>query len=371
MASLMSAEAKSLLEPVSFSALPGWAEQDAEGALRAFRLSCEEILAEGRAFDRSPEFGGTRKDWLGTCQAALKATDARSFFEQNFTALKVNDRERPEGLFTGYFEPEARGSRTRTAEFTVPVYRRPDDLIAFDAATEQQLGLRYGRMAEGKPAGYFTRPEIEDGALSGRRLEIAWLADWADAFFIHIQGSGRVRLPDGSLIRLAYAAKTGQPYTGIGGLLVDRGILTRDNMSMQAIRAWMRDNPEAGRAVMRENKSFVFFREVAVDDPKLGPPGAQKVSLTPRHSLAVDRRYWVFGTPIWLDTTYPLGDKDHPFRQLMIAQDTGTAIRGYVRGDVFWGAGDEAALIAGHMKSQGRMAVLLPKALAARLLKAQ
>jgi membrane-bound lytic murein transglycosylase A len=186
---------------------------------------------------------------------------------------------------------------------------------------------------------------------------------------MQIQGSGRVRLSDGSLLRLAYAGKTGQPYTGIGGLLVARGAFTRDEMSMQATRAWMAKDEKAARELMWENKSFVFFREVDLGDPKLGPPGAQKVLLTPRRSLAVDRSLWMFGTPVWLDTMAPSGAKGQPviFRHLMIAQDTGTAIKGYVRGDVFWGAGERAALTAGHMKSAGIMIVLLPKDLAGEL----
>ena len=315
------------------------------------------------------KFGGTRGDWETVCREALTAANARAFFEQQFTALKVSDPDRPEGLFTGYYEPEAYGSRTRSEVFTVPVYAKPADLVAFDQAAE----LKYGRLIEGRPAPYFTREDIEKGALAGRGLEIVWLKDWADAFFIHIQGSGRVRLPDGSLVRLAYGGKTGQPYTGIGGVLVERGAFSREAMSMQATRAWMAANPAAARELMWRNKSFIFFREIEADDAALGPPGAQKVQLTPRRSLAVDRGIWMFGTPVWLDTMTPSGDNgaNEPFRHLMIAQDTGTAIRGYVRGDVFWGAGEPAALTAGHMKSPGTMVVLLPKPLAARLLGAQ
>jgi membrane-bound lytic murein transglycosylase A len=243
--------------------------------------------------------------------------------------------------------------------------------VSFDGATEKQINLRYGRVVQGKPAGYFTRREIEEGALRGRDLEIVWLKSWVDAFFIHVQGSGRIRFADGSTMRLAYGAKTGQPYTGIGGLLVERGILTKDNMSMQALRKWMKDNPQSARELMWENKSFVFFREVKVDDPSLGAPGAQKVSLTPHRSMAVDRSLWMFGTPIWLDTQAPSGPTNElqSFRHLMIAQDTGTAIKGPVRGDVYWGWGDKAALIAGHMKSPGSIIVLLPKKLANKLLK--
>jgi membrane-bound lytic murein transglycosylase A len=373
MSSSMSAAAKPILEPTTFEDIAGWDVADHSSALATFRRSCAEIEASGNAFARKVAFGGTRRDWLAICERLKSARDPRAFFENAFTPLIVRDPDRPEGLFTGYYEPEAQGSLKPGGVFKVPVYAKPADLVAFDAKTVKRLGLAYGRLVDGRAEGYFTRREIEEGALKGRGLELLWLKDWADAFFMQVQGSGRVRLPDGQVVRLGYAGKTGQPYTGIGGVLVERGILTRDDMSMQAIRAWMRKNPEDARALMWENKSFVFFREVPVDDLELGPPGAQKVALTPLHSLAVDRSLWMFGTPVWLDTQAPKGEsgKLTPFRSLLVAQDTGTAIKGHARGDVFWGAGEEAALTAGHMKSPGRMIVLLPRALAKRLLKTQ
>jgi len=268
-------------------------------------------------------------------------------------------------LFTGYYEPEAEGSRTAGSGYDVPIYRKPDDLVSFDGATEKQVNLKYGRMVQGKPAGYFTRREIEEGALRGRGLELVWLKSWVDAFFIHVQGSGRIRFADGSTMRLAYGAKTGQPYTGIGGLLVERGALAKDNMSMQALRKWMKENPASARELMWENKSFVFFREVKVDDPALGAPGAQKVSLTPLRSMAVDRSLWMFGTPIWLDAKVPSGPAGEmqSFRHLMIAQDTGSAIVGPARADIYFGSGEEAGRIAGRIKNAARFAMLMPRAL--------
>lgn len=372
MSSIMSVAAP-ILEPTSFNRIAGWREADHRQALATFGRSCAEIEASGAAFQRKVTFGGTRRDWLAICARLKAGQDPRVFFEEAFTPLIVRDPVRPEGLFTGYYEPEAEGSLKPGGDYKVPVYARPDDLVAFDQRAAKKLGLSYGRMIDGKPQGYFTRREIEEGALKGRGLELVWLKDWADAFFIQVQGSGRVRLPNGKVMRLGYAAKTGLPYTAIGGLLVERGILARENMSMQAIRAWMQLNPKDARALMWENKSFVFFRQVTVNDPKLGPPGAQKVPLTPNHSLAVDRSLWIFGTPVWLDTEAPRGAAGTltPFRSLMVAQDTGTAIKGHARGDVFWGAGEEAAFTAGHMKSPGRMIVLLPKPLAKRLLDRQ
>jgi membrane-bound lytic murein transglycosylase A len=373
MCSGMSAAADPLLEETDYPSIAGWNEADHAAALAAFKRSCAEIEATGYAFERKVAYGGTKRDWLPICAKLKTASNARSFFEAAFTPLIVRDPERPQGLFTGYYEPEAEGSRKPGGAYKVPIYAKPADLVAFDAKTAKQLGLAYGRHVDGKALAYFTRREIEDGALAGKGLELVWLKDWADAFFIQVQGSGRVRLPDGQVMRLAYAAKTGLPYTAIGGVLVARGILTRETASMQTIRAWMETDPKAARELMWENKSFVFFRKLDGHGSDLGPPGAQKVPLTPLHSLAIDRSLWMFGTPVWLDTQAPKGESGKlvPFRSLLVAQDTGTAIKGYARGDVFWGAGGEAALTAGQMKSPGLMIVLLPKPLAKRLLAQQ
>jgi membrane-bound lytic murein transglycosylase A len=366
----MPADAGRGLKRVAFAGLAGWAAEDHGAALATFRRSCDEIRDNGRGFARPVMLGGTRDDWLAVCAAALSARDARSYFETEFTALEVRDPERPAGLFTGYFEPEVRGSRSRAPGFDVPLYAVPPDLVAFDEAQAALAGVRYGRLVDGRPQAYYTRGEIEDGALAGRGLEMAWLADPADAFFMQIQGSGRVRLPDGQVMRLAYGLKTGLPYTSIGHVLAERGHVAREALSMQAIRAWMASHPAEARALMRENRSFVFFREIAGGNPDLGPPGAQQVPLTPGRSLAVDRSIWALGTPVWLETSLVGPDGPETLRRLLVAQDTGSAIRGMARGDVFFGAGDAAAWRAGHMKSAGRMIVLLPNRLAGRLLEA-
>jgi membrane-bound lytic murein transglycosylase A len=352
----------SLLERVRFEDLEGWPMAVGEPALETFRRSCREILAVGSGFSHAARFGGSRSSWLGTCRAALVATNARRFFETSFRPYHVRDHERPDGLFTGYFEPEVDGRRMASPSFAVPLYRRPPDLVRFSAERRAGSGLAYGRMVEGRQRPYFTRREIEEGALAGRGLEIAYVKDWADAFFIHVQGSGRVRLEDGSTMRLTYDARSGLPYTGIGGLLVERGVFPREEMSMQAIRNWMAAHPHEARQLMWENQSFIFFREALLEHPELGALGAQHVQLTPRRSFAVDRREWMLGTPIWLDTDAASGEGGTmiPFRQLLIAQDTGSAITGLARGDVYWGFGEHAARIAGPMKSPGRMTVLLP-----------
>jgi membrane-bound lytic murein transglycosylase A len=359
----------SSLERIAFSDLQGWPGATLDGALEAFRRSCREILDHGNGFSHQARFGGNRPSWLETCREALAARDARLFFETFFRPYRVRDDERPDGLFTGYFEPEVAGSRTPSAAFSVPVYRRPADLVSFPEDLRAQSGLSAGRMIKGKPMPYLTRRDIEEGALAGQGLEVVYLGDWADAFFLHIQGSGRVRLEDCSTLRLTYDGKSGLPYTGIGGLLVQRGAFSNDEMSMQAIRRWMAEHPGPARSLMWENQSFIFFREVQLAQPELGALGAQHVQLTPYLSLAVDRAAWMLGTPVWLDTMVPAGDEASmtPFRQLLIAQDTGSAIRGYARGDVYWGSGDAAARIAGPMKSPGLMTVLLPHEVADEL----
>ncbi len=352
------------LTPVDFSNLRQWQRIDLEPSLAAFRRSAAEMLSTASGFSRQPVFGGSIEDWYPVCKASLDAMDARHFFETLFKPFQVMDPDRPQGLFTGYYEPLVEGTRQPDPAFPVPVYGKPADLVSFMLDEVQNSGLTYGRRLRGEPAPYDTREKIEKGSLAGQGLEICWVRDWTDAFFMHIQGSGRVKLQDGPEIRLAYAAKTGLPYTGIGSVLLKRGIGTPETMSMQFLKQWMKDHPSEARDLMWHNQSYVFFQEITVKDPGLGAIGAAKVNLTPRRSLAVDRYYWMFGTPVLLDTTTPPESPggSQPFVELMIAQDTGTAIKGLARGDVYWGWGVEAALIAGHMKSPGRMTVLLPPA---------
>lgn len=357
------------MQRLSFQHIADWAQDAHEEALQAFRRSAAVMQAHFARQDRKPRFAGQWNDWRDACARASSATDARRFFEEEFVPFRVVDSERPQGLFTGYYEPLAEGRLQPGDGFDVPIYAKPPDHEAFGPEVEQRHGFRYGRSEQGKPVLYFTRQEIEEGALAGQGLELVWLKSWVDAFFIHIQGSGRVALPDGSSIRLAYAAKSGRPYTAIGHLLVERGEVERSAMSMQAIRRWMAEHSAKARALMWENKSFVFFRRVDVEDPSLGAPAAGGVNLTPLRSLAVDRTLWPFGLPVWLDLLAPTGQNSSPelFRRLMIAQDTGSAIKGAARGDVYWGWGERAALTAGRMATPGTMTVLLPKSLAQRL----
>lgn len=351
-----------MLSQLGFGDLEGWASHDHGQALETFRLSAREILDAASGFSRPVRFAGRRDAWMKTCRDALATHDARAFFESSFRPYRVQDPDHPEGLFTGYFEPEVRGSLTFQTEFHVPLYRRPPDLSMFSELDRTRTGLSFGRVVDGEARPYFTRREIEQGALSGQGLEIAWLRDWADVFFMQIQGSGRVRLADDRIIRLTYDGKTGLPYTSIGAALVASGVISSEDISMQSIRCWMALHPENARDLMWRNESYVFFREVELERPDLGALGAQHVQLTPCRSLAVDRSLWMFGMPVWLDTSVRFLESGarQAFRQLMIAQDTGTAIKGLARGDVYWGAGEGAAAIAGHMKSSGTMTVLLP-----------
>jgi membrane-bound lytic murein transglycosylase A len=357
------------LERTEFANLDGWSMADLNLPMAAFRRSAQEILSTAHGFKRSPTFSGAIEDWRSTCEAALKTENARAFFEDYFLPFRIKDTERPEGLFTGYYEPIARGSRVKSRKYKVPIFRRPPELVSFPSDVESRTGFRYGCIVDGAPAPFKTRREIETGALDGRGLEICWVENSVDAFFIHIQGSGRVALEDGNTLRLAFAAKNGQAYSSIGATLLGWGHGTPEMMSMQFLRNWMQQNPEAGRDLMWQNKSFIFFREILVDDPALGALGAAQVNLTPLCSLAIDRSLWMFGTPFWLETSTPSEAQGgaRPFRNLMIGQDTGTAIRGALRGDVYWGWGETAIVNAGHMKSSGQMTALLPHAVARRL----
>jgi membrane-bound lytic murein transglycosylase A len=261
------------------------------------------------------------------------------------------------GLFTGYYEPTIRASRTRGGAYQTPIHMRPDDLVEVNLGEfrEALKGQRIaGKVVEGKLKPYADRAEIADGALAGRNLEIFWAADPVDVFFMQIQGSGRLQFDDGSTQRVGYAAQNGHVYFAIGKELVRRGALTPDAVSLQTIRAWLQANPGAARDVMNANPSYVFFRPLQT----AGPVGSTNVVLTPERSLAVDPKFIPYHTPLWLETTLPNGE---PLRRVMVAQDTGGAIVGAVRGDVFFGAGAQAESWAGEMKQPGRYALLLPK----------
>jgi len=356
--------------PVGFGDIAGWSDDDHLQAYKAFRLSCKAISAPPTPPDNSRALGISLRD---PCRAA-RATDisdsagARAFFEQHFLPLRISRLGEDDGFVTGYYEPVIDGSRTRTDVSTVPVYRRPSNLFvrgfSQDSVGLPNKGEVFRKIGRRKLVPYYDRGEIEDGAIAGRGLEICWLKDPTDLLFAQIQGSARVHLEDGSTIRINYDAHNGYPYTAVGRLLIERGIIPRDQMSMQKIREWMEQNPDGARELRRQNRSYVFFREVQLSD-KDEPVGAQGVPLTPGRSIAVDKALHVYGTPFFIEGELPIESAQSrtPFRRLMIAQDTGSAITGPARADLYFGAGADAGRVSGRLRHPMRFVILVPKSL--------
>ena len=337
----------------------GLGDADASAALASFRESCPKLLAREDASGLTRQF-----DWMPACNAAQKNdfANAIGFFDQHFETVRVGAGD---AFVTGYYEPEIAGVRTRQAGFDVPVYKLPSDLVRAKPGDAELLGsgqMPLGRYdANGVFVPYWTRCDIEDGALAGKGLEIAWAADPVEFFFLQVQGSGRLRAPDGTVVRIGYAGQNGHAYTGIGAVMRQRGLLGEGPGlypgSMQGIMAYIRDHPEEGRALMRENKSWVFFRELTGD----GPVGALGVPVRRESSAAADPKFVPLGAPVWLEVDRPQASG------LWIAQDTGGAIKGANRIDSFWGAGADAREIAGGMSARGRALLLLPKGTVARI----
>ncbi|WP_430471624.1 murein transglycosylase A [Thalassospira lucentensis] len=361
------------LRAVPYGQLDGWQRDDMRGSVRAFQRSCRAMVRRSDDRGVGPDARmGTIGQWRGACETALaldadtlRKDDARAFFQSDFTPYLVGNGKTSEGLFTGYYEPELRGNLTRDGKYQTAIYLKPDDMVSVDLGefSDELKGKKLvGRLSGSSLKPYYDRAEIEGGALSGRDLEMVWVDDAVDAFFLQIQGSGRVVLPDDSVLRVGYAATNGQAYYAIGRELIERGALTRETVSLQTIRKWLHDNPDEADAVMNTNASFVFFQPLKTDpdDPDAGPLGSQGVALEPGRSLAVDRRFHAMGVPVWLETSDPM-NADRTFHRLMVAQDTGGAIRGPVRGDIFFGPGEDAALFAGHMNRTGQKFILLPK----------
>lgn len=351
--------------PLTFDRLEGWRNEDHKAALSAFRVSAR----------RMAERPYTTKQ-LGVDAAALASIGkmalglpkdlpgeaARTFFEQNFQPSRLSTAGE-NGFVTGYFEPALAASPVKTARFRYPILSRPDDLVTVDNNNRPKGfpdDFQFARRTEKGLVEYYDRGEIERGALAGRGLELFWLESRVDVFFIHIQGSARLTLPDGTIRRISYAGKTGHPFTPIGRLLIERGELARADVTMRSIRDGLEARPGEADALMRENRSYIFFQEVSHPSPELGPVAAAGVPLTPLRSLAIDHRLHTFGTPIWVSTETPLPDSVKPFRRLMIAQDTGSAIIGPARGDLFIGTGSEAGEIAGAIKHIADFVVFLP-----------
>jgi len=305
------------VELLQFDDLDGWAEDDHAAALAVFRNTCMDL--EG-------------SDWRALCAVAETAPDARTFFELFFRPVLIGG-ENP-ALFTGYYEPELDGSRTRTARYRYPVYRMPPEVSGQ----------------------WLSREQIEESrVLEGRGLEIVWVDDAVELFFLQIQGSGRIRLAEGGFVRVGYGGRNGHEYRSVGQELVRRGVYQPHQVSAQVIQSWVRRHPAAGRELLHHNPSYVFFREVDIADPDLGPLGAMNRNITPHRTIAVDPDFTPLGAPVWIEK-----DGDGPIRRLMIAQDTGGAIQGAQRADIFFGYGEEAGEAAGVIRDPGRMMVLLP-----------
>ena len=356
-----------VLNRTTYEEIEGWGEDDLREGLATFLISCQRIVtgAGDRPFGDDPRMG-TVAEWARICEdardyAAGTQQAARYFIESRFEPYTVSGDGSREGLFTGYFEPELNGSWQPGGRFHVPLYTRPDDLIGANLGQFRQEwdGTNIaGRLLDDQYVPYYSRAEINAGALQGRGLELIWVDNPIDAFFLHIQGSGRIKLAGGGYVRVGYAGRNGHRYVPIGRELVAMGALSQEAVTMPSIRQWMDAHPLASADLMNRNPSYIFFRVLEEDSPV----GAQGVPLTPGRSLAVDRRHVPYGVPIWLDTRDPRDQKRNtPLRRLMVAQDTGSAIKGGVRGDFFWGAGRMAAFAAGVMKEPGVYYLLLPK----------
>jgi membrane-bound lytic murein transglycosylase A len=359
---------------LEFAVLEGWSADNHTAALAAFRDSCRPIMAR----DASASMGGNPAygkagQWRSACQNAASARDAKAFFEANFTPMEIRADGETVGLFTGYYEPELKGSRERKGKFQTPLYTRPSDMVLVDLG-EFRTALKgeriSGRVENGRLVPYAPRSEIVSKGLKSVARPIVYVDSAWEAFSLQIQGSGRVRLEDGRMIRVNYDGQNGHPYTAIGKPLIARGAIKREDLSMQSIAAWLAANPKQADEVMNLNASYVFFKEEAAGDPAQGAPGAMKVPLYPERSLAIDLRYHALGAPLWVDATRPAekqGETPEAFRHLLVAHDTGGAIRGPVRGDVYWGAGARPAELAGRMANRGRLIALLPREVAAAI----
>jgi len=352
-------------EPVAFAALPGWAEDDHAAALKAFRQSCA-----------APAGSGPAKIVDGLAAICVKAqalepaavsdkAKARAFFEANFQPFRQHG-EQPDGLLTGYFEPELDGALKPDKRFTVPILRRPDDLVDVVPPNERAAANAAGKLASMRQTKdgltpYFTRAEIDAGALKGRGLELLYLDNAVDAYLMHVQGSGSIKLAGGRVMRIGYNGKNGYPFTSAGSVLIKEGIIKREDLTMQSMRAWLEANPKDARRVLEENKSYIFFEEKTLAGGASGPIGGHGTPLSPRRSLAVDPAFHVLGAPVFVVSDGLTADGAANFRHLMIAEDVGSAIKGPERGDIFWGTGQAAGEIAGRTKHRGNIYALLPR----------
>ena len=348
--------------PVEYKEIPGWSKKGLRIALRSFSASCSAITRH--TFQRVQNLKSFNpQSWREVCERSKNIEwrtdkEARTFFMKNFAPWRVHPSAY-EGLFTGYYEIEIKGSRKRTDKFKYPIYARPKDLI--DVSLEkfdQRLPRQkiFGKVKNGSLVRYLTRAQIENQDLSNSTDILAWGDNLTDLFFLQIQGSGRLLLPDNQVMQIGYAANNGHPYTAIGRILIKRGLIAKEALSMQTIRSWLSANPSKVEELFNHNARYIFFREL----PEAGVLGALGVKLTPKSSIAIDPNFIPLGAPVWISTSLP--DTERPFQKLMISQDTGAAIKGPVRADIFFGSGSAAADVAGKMKQTGELYIFLPKA---------
>ncbi|MGE6742465.1 murein transglycosylase A [Allorhizobium pseudoryzae] len=361
------------LRRMDFSELRGWGIDDPRPLFAVMRL-CLEHIRQNKPY-RTGSLGLTAADLLPLLSAAIEAAPAdaaaaRAFFEAQTVPFLIERTSNQKGFVTAFYEPEVEVSDKPDSGYRYPFYRRPADLVDLDDANRPQdmdASYVFGRNHHGQISPYFDRRMIDEGCLDGQGLEIAWAKSKIDVFFAHVQGAARLRYPDGRLGRITYAAKAGHPFSAIGKLLIDRGEIDPARISMQSIRAWLAENPAKVDDVLWRNRSYIFFREAAVDDPSLGPIAAAKVPLVAGRSLAVDRLIHTFGFPFFIRSeTLTHLDEGRPFARLMMALDTGSAIVGPARGDIFTGSGDEAGELAGTVRNSADFHILIPKAAAPR-----
>lgn len=355
------------LSPVSFEELRGWSGDNHIAAFAAFLASSQRMAVKPYK-TRALGVSGRALASVATKALNLKNPDAdaaRLFFEQNFVPHRIGTEETTKtGFLTGFFEPVVSASLKPSRQFPYPLYRRPNDLIDINDANRPATmdpSFRYGRQTLSGPQEYFDRPAIQAGALDGKELELVWLQSKVDAFFIHVQGSAKLQLAEGGWMRVTYAAKSGHPYTSIGKVLCEQTGVQPEQMTADRLAQWMYDHPDRIDGLLSHNKSYIFFEEIEGLDPSLGPIAAAKTPLMAGRSLAVDRTLHTFGSPVWVTTRSPLPGDDSTLARLMVAQDTGSAIVGPVRGDIFVGSGVEAGMIAGKVRHQAEMQVLVAK----------
>ncbi|MBK2044701.1 murein transglycosylase A, partial [Allofrancisella guangzhouensis] len=335
----------------AFKDLKNWNNADQLKSFNTFKLSCEKIIQENKI-----EYN----NWTSLCKKTINTKidsieEARLFFEENFSPYKIIFNNKDTGIFTGYYEPILKGSLVKTLQYNVPIYKTPKDLVKLSNTVDT---YKFGRYENDKLVPYYTRAEISNGNLFGKKDVLVWVKSKVDRSFLQIQGSGRIQTDSGDVL-IGYDSQNGQPYRPIGKYLIDQNYLPLEKMSMQSIKEWLYNHPDKIDEVLNYDPSFVFFRYI---DAK-NAIGAQDVELTPGYSLAVDNKYYLYGIPMWLETEYYKKNLNDTvsLNRLMIAQDTGGAIRGAIRGDVFWGHGKQAEFNAGHMNNHGKLWILLPK----------